>query len=145
VTEVSTFRLYLLRGAYLLIAVGLAVEIWPAMAGRVSSMELQQGTVTCMLWAMSVLALLGVRYPLRMLPLLFFEMVWKSAWLITVALPRWSNGQMDYGTTQSAIACLMGVIFPLVIPWRYVIENYLTAVGDRWLTPAPRPHRRQAS
>ena len=31
-SEVSTFRLYLLRAMYLLIAVGLAIMIWPGLA-----------------------------------------------------------------------------------------------------------------
>ena len=30
---ISTFRLYLLRAVYLLIAVGLGVEVWPALLG----------------------------------------------------------------------------------------------------------------
>ena len=130
--DVSTFRLYLLRGTYLLITVGLALEVWPQMIAGVDSQRLAQGTVTCMLFALSVLAILGLRYPLKMLPLLFFEMTWKSAWLLTVALPRWSSGRMDDGTRESAIACLMGVIFPIVIPWGYVVRHYLRAGGDRW-------------
>jgi hypothetical protein len=27
---------------------------------------------------------------------------------------------------------LMGVIFPLVIPWRYVFDQYVRGQGDRW-------------
>ncbi len=130
--NVSTLRLHLLRAGYLLIAVGLAVQMWPAVIYRVATMELARGTVTCMLCALSVLAVLGIRYPLQMLPLLFFEMVWKAIWLLRVALPQWSNGRMDAGTAESAIACLMGVIFPMIIPWSYVVENYVKKAGDPW-------------
>jgi hypothetical protein len=32
-------------------------------------------------------------------------------------------------------ACLMGVVlFPLVIPWRYVLANRVKAPADRWRT-----------
>jgi hypothetical protein len=130
--NVSTFRLYLLRAGYLLIAVGLAVQIWPAILYRVSTMGLMHGTVTCMLFALSVLAVLGIRYPLQMLPLLFFELTWKAVWLLTVALPQWSTNRMDAATADSAIACLMGVIFPIIIPWPYVYENYVKKAGDPW-------------
>ena len=46
---------------------------------------LAEGTVVAMLVAMSVLALLGLRYPQRMLPILLFEVGWKLIWLGLVA------------------------------------------------------------
>jgi hypothetical protein len=39
---------------------------------------------------------------------------------------------MDAKTWETATACLMGVIFPIVIPWRYVFTNYMMQRGDRW-------------
>ena len=84
--EVSLVRLYALRATYLLIVVGLGIEIWPGIIHHEKPWELMQGVVNCVLAAVSLLALLGLRYPLQMLPLLFFEMVWKSIWLIVVAL-----------------------------------------------------------
>lgn len=137
--EVSIVRLHVLRAVYLLISVGLALQIWPTMH-RLPGMELNRGTVVCMLWALSVLSMIGLVRPLTMLPLIFFEMAWKSAWLLMVAWPRWAGGHMDYWTEQSAIACLMGVIFPFAVPWRYVAEQYLRAPADRWLrAPARAP------
>jgi hypothetical protein len=133
VTQVSLLRLYVLRATYLLIAVALGIDIWPAIIHHEKPWELMQGVVCCVLGAVSALALLGLRYPLQMLPLLFFELVWKSIWLIAVALPLWSAQQpMDAKTSETVLACLMGVIFPIVIPWRYVIANYVMRRGDRW-------------
>jgi hypothetical protein len=37
--------------------------------------------------AISLLALLGIRYPLKMLPLLFFEFLWKAVWVLGWGLP----------------------------------------------------------
>ena len=128
-TEVSAFRLYLLRALYLLIAVGLGITIWPQVIHHPLSMH---GSTSSLLGAMAVLAVLGIRYPLQMLPLLFFEMVWKTIWLIAVALPLWSAHQIDADTAESVRACLMGIIVPIVIPWRYVFENYVKKQGDRW-------------
>ena len=130
--KVSSLRLYLLRALYLLIAVGLGVQMWPAIIFHVGGMMLPRGILTCMLWALSVLAVLAIRYPLQMLPLLFFEMTWKVAWLLTVALPRWSTGRMDPGTAETAFACLMVAIVPIIVPWSYVLENYVRKPGDSW-------------
>ena len=131
-TEVSVARLYMLRAAYLLIAVGLGVEIWPEFLHHGRPWTLMQGVVRCMLAAVSLLAAVGLRYPLQMLPVLFFELLWKSIWLLVVALPLWTTHQIDAPTSETAAACLMGVIFPIVIPWRYVYTSYLAQRGDRW-------------
>ncbi|HEV7813995.1 MAG TPA: hypothetical protein VGP06_02710 [Janthinobacterium sp.] len=130
--QVSLFRLYLLRALYLLVAVGLGIVVWPGVIHHDQPWELMQGVVACMLAAFSALSILGLRYPLQMLPLLLWELLWKSIWLIVVALPLWSAGQMDQSTRETASACLMVVIIPFVIPWRYVLAHYLKNPGDRW-------------
>jgi hypothetical protein len=131
-TEISLFRLYLLRALYLLIVVGLGLVVWPGVIHHEKPWELMEGVVACMLAAFSALSLLGLRYPLQMLPLLLWELVWKSIWLIVVALPLWSAGQMDEATWATASACLLVVIIPFVIPWRYVFAHYAKKRGDRW-------------
>jgi hypothetical protein len=130
--EVSLLRLYLLRALYLLIVVGLGIVQWPEILRQEKSWELMEGVVACMLAAFSALSVLGLRYPLQMLPLLLWELVWKSIWLIVVALPLWSAGQMDESTWATASACLMVVIVPFVIPWRFVFAHYVKKRGDRW-------------
>jgi hypothetical protein len=134
--EVSLFRLYLLRALYLLIVVGLGIVRWPEVINQFiqqeNSWELMDGVVACMLTAFSVLSILGLRYPLQMLPLLLWELVWKSIWLIVVALPLWSAGQMDESTWATASASLIVVIVPFVIPWRFVFAHYVKKRGDRW-------------
>ncbi len=68
-----------------------------------------------------------------MLPLLLFELVWKSIWLIAIALPLWCAHQLDADALETVRACLMGiVIFPIAIPWPYVLANYVKKPGDRW-------------
>ncbi len=85
-----------------------------------------------MLAAMTALAALGLRYPLRMLPILFFEMVWKITWLIAIAYPAWAAHAVDADMADTIFACSLVAIFPLVIPWRHVFATYLAAPGDRW-------------
>ena len=132
-SDVSTFRLYLLRALYLLIAVGLGFTIWPGIISHPLSWDLMQSATSSLLAGVSVLALVGIRYPLQMLPLLLFELVWKSIWLLAVALPLWAAHRIDGETWETVKACLMGVVLvPLVVPWPYVVANYVKRPGDRW-------------
>ena len=91
-TEISNLRLWVLRAASLLVAVGLFLFIWPAILSHSSDWPLMNSVVSAMLGAVSILALVGVRYPLRMLPILLFEVLWKSIWMIAVAVPLWRAG-----------------------------------------------------
>lgn len=131
-TEVSLFRLYLLRATYLLIAVGLWFTVWPQLLHHPTPWSLWHGVGCSLLGAISILAAIGLRYPLKMIPVLLAELIWKSIWLISVALPLWSSQQMDETNWEVTVSCLMGIIFPFVIPWRYVYANYVKAPGDKW-------------
>lgn len=132
-SELSTFRLYLLRATYLLIVVGLGSDVWPALLRHDKTWTLWHGVGVSLLAAVTTLAALGVRYPVRLLPLLLFELVWKTIWLAAIALPLWRAGTIDPGTQETIFACGLGlVIFPLAIPWPYVVANFVRTPGDRW-------------
>lgn len=114
---VSLPRLYMLRAVYLIIAAGLAMIVWPGIIHHDKPWELMQGVVNCMLAAFGLLCAVGVRYPLQMLPMLLWELVWKVLWLGIVALPAWRAGQMDQATMENASACLLVVMIPIAMPW----------------------------
>lgn len=130
--DLSPFRLNLLRTGYVILVVGLGTTIWPSILDPARSWQLMNGVVVSMLGAMSALALLGIRYPLKMLPLLFFEMGWKAIWLLRIALPLWSGNRMDPATTETLYECLLIILFPFIIPWPYVFDNYFRKQGDAW-------------
>ena len=136
-TEVSTFRLYLLRAMYLFMVVGLAIfKLGPAIL-HPENLSPQDSVVISVLGGFALLAVVGIRYPLKMLPLLFFEFVWKAIWVLAVGLPLLLSGQLEpnvsFGGTETLINCLLGIVLvPLVVPWGYVFKHYLRAPGDRW-------------
>lgn len=139
--DVSTFRLYALRFGYLLIGAGLALTIWPLLADPPADLEHMRGVVWALLGALGLLSLVGLRYPLRMLPLLLFELTWKVVWVLALWLPRWSAGTLNDPMRTTFVECLVGIVLCLlVIPWGYVVRNYVRAPGDRWRGPA-RPGR----
>ena len=128
----STFRLNLLRAGYLLLALGMGSQIWPVLLNHPQPWEIMHGVAAAMLGALTALSLIGLRYPLQMLPLLFFELGWKAIWLTAIALPLWLGGRLDPAAAETAGECLVGVVFLAVIPWDYVWRAYIRRPGDRW-------------
>ena len=131
--NVSLFRLHVLRALYLLLFVGLAFEVGPGLLHHSLDWTISRGTVHAMLATIGLLGLLGVRYPLAMLPLLFFELVWKVLWLAAFALPVIQAGKVDPAYAESIRACAAGVVLvPLALPWGYVFERFVRTPGERW-------------
>ena len=116
--EVSLPRLYFLRLGYLVVAVGLALTKWPLIINHDRPWPLFEGVETCMLVALSLLAFLGLRYPL--------------IWVAVVVLPLWLANQIDPATLRVFYSCLVVLIVLAVIPWRYVVAHYVTKPGDPW-------------
>jgi hypothetical protein len=130
-SEVPRARLIVLRALYALIVVGLGLFVWPAFIARLPEPAHYHGVVMTMLAAFSILCALGIRYPLQMLPLLLWELLWKSMWLLLIALPRWMAGTMDAATTQSAIDCAVVVLVLVAMPWGYVARHYIRKPAER--------------
>jgi hypothetical protein len=128
--EVSLARLYVLRATYLLLIIGLGGMIVPDV---VSHPVISRGVIPSLLGAVWVLAFVGLKYPLEMLPLLMFEFAWKSIWMVAYGLPQWSAGQLPPTFAEDSFNIGLGVVLmPLVIPWGYVYRHYVKQSGARW-------------
>src|SRR5215472_5018145 len=129
----SLIRLYLLRAMYALIGLAQGSMTWPAIIHHVKPWDFWHGVGMCFLGALTALSLLGVRYPVRMLPLLIFEFVWKLLWAVVIWLPLYLSHRVDADTADNAFAILLGVVVvPIVLPWGYIWKNYVVVAGDRW-------------
>lgn len=128
--EVSLARLYVLRATYLLLVVGLGAMIVPPL---IAHEPMARGVIPSLLGAVWLLAFIGLRYPLQMLPLLMFEFAWKTVWLFDFGLPQWFAGRIPPTFADDFQAIALGVILmPIVIPWSFVWRHYVKAPGDRW-------------
>lgn len=132
VADLPLWRLNLMRVGYAVMGVGLAMVKWPVVIGYDRSMPLFEGVVAVLLTAMSLLAFLGLRYPVRLLPILLFESLWKLIWLAVVALPAGLAGDVDAATRELIVNCSLVLIIVAVVPWRHVWQRYVVAKGDPW-------------
>jgi hypothetical protein len=130
--EVSLLRLYVLRAMYLFIVLGLGTYLWPGILDPGRHWELMEGQASCMLAAFSIMSLIGIRYPLQMLPVLLWEVTWKTLWLLLVPFPQWLAGHVEESLNPTVFACSMVVLVYLAIPWGYVFAHYVKGRGDRW-------------
>ena len=130
--EVSLFRLYTLRVAYLILAAGIGIYYWPIVLHHSSDVAIAHGIQLSLLAGLGLTAVLGLRYPVQMLPLLLFEIIWKAIYLLAFALPLWTAHQITAAAAEDIKSVLFVVIFLPLIPWRYVFAHYVVQHGDRW-------------
>jgi hypothetical protein len=130
--EVSPIRLWVMRAMYLVMAAGITLTVWPLIIRHTSAVPRMTGVAWALLGTIGLLSLLGLRYPLQMLPLLLVELTWKAIWLLAFALPRWLDGTLDQGMRASVMETSLGVVLLAVIPWHYVWTHYVVGRGEPW-------------
>ena len=134
--DVSLFRLYLLRACYAVLAVSQgAVQLH--LFFHHAHWTLNSGLAHSFLLALAALSLVGVRYPLQMLPIFIYELLWKLIWLFGIALPLWLANQFDAETRKAFFEIGPVIVLIPIIPWRYIFRNYLAKPGDRWTNRVP--------
>ena len=130
-SPISTLRLTLLRAMYLLISVGLFMTVWPAILFPTERLANANSVALTLVGSLGLISLLGLRYPLKMLPILIFELLWKSTWTVAYAVPLWMEKGLDTYASETLIATGMGVVLvPLALPWRYIFKHYIMADAE---------------
>ena len=127
-----TARVNLMRVGYGLMVVGLAATKWPVILGDVATLPVFEGVVAALLTGMSLRALVGLRYPVRMLPLLILESAWKLIWLGAVALPNLLAGDLDPSMSSVLASVSLVVVILAVTPWDLAWRQFVRLPGDRW-------------
>src|ERR1043166_7396813 len=119
---VALWRLYVLRFFFAVLALGQGSIQLPLFFHH-PHWTVNSGVAHSFLLALAVLSIVGIRYPLQMLPLLIYEVLWKSIWLLGIALPLWLGHQFDPDTTETFYECIgVGILIP-IIPWRYLFRG----------------------
>ena len=133
-TEISLLRLYVMRAFFVLLFLERGYRALPALIAPTVPLGVWDGVAYSFWGALALLALVGVRYPLQMVPVLLIFLLYKILWLAGVALPRWSAGApFDARMTQFTWAMALGAAIDLlIIPWGFVFRNYISMPGDRW-------------
>ena len=124
--KVPAWRQHILRGLFFLNFISLFFDNW----SQVLSGELAVAiypAVTVSFWAaFSLLNVFGVINPLRFIPILLLQLVYKSAWLAGSYWPAFALGAITEDQQEFFWICVAGVVLNLlIIPWRYTFNTYI--------------------
>lgn len=132
-SQLSLLRVNLLRIVYAIMAIGIAVFFWPNIFSHSAEFAATSGIPASLLAGLGLVAALGLLYPLEMLPIVLFEFVWKTIYLIAFVLPLWISGKpISAAMTSDIISVLMVALFIPLVPWRYLVTHYIVGRPARW-------------
>jgi hypothetical protein len=122
---VYKINIYLLRLLYLLMIVYVASDSWTAIFTHVGPWDHVKAVAFCVWAAYSTLSILGLINPLKMLPIVLFEIFYKSIWLVIVAYPLWSANRLAGSPAEAMTHAFLWLPLPLLaVPWAYTFRTY---------------------
>ena len=122
---VAIWRINTMRFLFLLMALIMGSMVWAQLLEGGPTWPIWKGAAKSMLAALALISLLGVRYPLQMLPIMLYEMAWKTVWLTFVALRAWLEGTWNADIQSLFEDCIGIVIAYFVVPWPYIWARYI--------------------
>lgn len=131
---VTRFNIYLLRALYTLMAVFVGKDAWTYLLTYEGVWNPLEAVSWCVWAAFSALAVVGIVHPVKMVPIILLEIFYKLLWLILVAHPLWSKGQLQGSSAEDITHAFLWVLLPIVaVPWSYVWKTFIRL-------PSSQPH-----
>ncbi|MEM7741173.1 MAG: hypothetical protein AAF225_10270 [Pseudomonadota bacterium] len=125
------WRIWAMRALFFVTFLGLAPSMWGYLMAPGELIDGDVGIGDAYLTALSTLALLGVRFPQTMLPLLLLQCLDKLLWVGFVGWPLAQAGQIVPMEDDLFMAMAIGVVLDLVIiPWPFVFTRLFRGALD---------------
>ena len=123
---VRPIQIYLLRVLFVLVVLFVGSEAWGVIFSHRGAWNHTLAAAWCMWASYATLSILGIVRPLKMLPIVLFEILYKIVWLLVVAYPLWSADKLAGSPAEAMTYAFLWVILPIVAtPWRYVLDTYV--------------------
>jgi hypothetical protein len=101
-------------------------DAWSRILRNTENWDNVTAAAWCMWGAYSVILFIGIIYPLKMLPVVLFEIIYKVTWLIIVAYPLWIKNQLIGSPAEGMTYTFLWVVLPIVaMPWRYFFRTHI--------------------
>ena len=123
---VPLINIYLLRLLYTLMFLFLSYDSWAHIIHHTGPWDPANSAAWFMWGSCAFISVIGIRRPLKMLPIVLFEIIYKTAWLIVIAYPLHQRNELAGTPTEAMANNFMLVILPIVaMPWRYFFRTYI--------------------
>jgi hypothetical protein len=106
------------------VAILLAPEVLTDLLGWPFPEPLFPGAYAGCLVAFGILSVLGLRSPVKFVPVLFFQLCYKVTWVALVFLPLWMRGELPsyYGlVTMFMVVAIIGDL--VALPFAYLFKK----------------------
>lgn len=123
---VRKINIYLLRLAFALTFLFVGAESWATIITHKGPWDHIKAVAFCVWASYSALSVLGILHPLKMIPLMLFQIAYKVLWLLVVAYPLWTANQLAGSPAEQMTYTFLWVILPIVaVPWGYSFKKYV--------------------
>lgn len=123
---VPKINIYLLRLLFTLMFLFFTYDSWKHILNHTGYWDSASAAAWCMCGSYSVISFIGILRPLKMLPIVLFEIIYKTAWLVIVAYPLWTKNELIGSPAEGMTRVFVWVVFPIVaMPWGYFFRNYI--------------------
>ena len=124
--KVPNWRNHVLRGLFFLNFISLFFDNWTQVLFGELTVEVYPAVAVSFWAAFSLLNGIGIINPLRFIPILLLQLLYKAAWLIGSYWPAYRSGITSEGQAEFFWICMAGVGLNLVIiPWKYTFNTYI--------------------
>lgn len=114
--------------AYTLISTGAAMILLPDTFRSILGIPKQDpyffGVISCVWFSFGLLSSLGIKSPLKFIPILMMQLCYKMIWLIFIALPTFFRGFHPFYSVLLIICMLLYVVFDIIaIPFKHILAE----------------------
>lgn len=123
---VPRINIYLLRMLFTLIFLFVTYDAWSHIFKHTGTWNSVNAAAWCMWGAYSLISFIGIIYPLKILPIVLFEIIYKVTWLAIVAYPLWMKNELIGSPAEGMTRAFIWVLLPIVaMPWRYFFRTHI--------------------
>ena|ERR1700730_5644400 len=123
---VPRINIYLLRILFTLMFLFVSYDSWKHIFNHTGPWDNFNAAAWCMWGSYSAISIIGIVRPLKMLPIVLFEVIYKLVWLAIVAYPLWVKNELIGSPAEGMTRVFLWVVIPIVaMPWRYFFLTYI--------------------